>query len=159
MQMPDTIVSTPAVSGTSGTGPLWSGNSVTLDVGQQSRVRNRDVGTAFDALHDGCSITNIKVEITSSKNTALASGSRVVAAFAGVQVDIANITTSPTNYSANGGSGTLPSTLRSGGSNTTGTDYAVNNDGFYPITVTSTGYTITVTYNDNGLPGLIQFSF
>lgn len=162
------IATSPGVSSTSDSvagSANWSGNSVALTDASagnawRSDYRRHAVGTAFDALHDGCVITNIEVKATTSQNAGLNGDVHFTASYAGVVAQESTyVTTTPTVYSNNGGANMEPSKLRSGGVHDEIIVYCYNNSTFYPSTVTITSVTVTVTYTDFGLTGMMQFSF
>lgn len=132
----------------------WSSSTqVTLDPGHGGYIRNFEVGSALDAVHDGCTINSIKVEFTASQSVGLCD-MFAYAEFCGVTASKSPLTTSSTNYSATGGAGTLPSVLRAA----TMKSSAMNNDTYYSSVVNISRPIVTVEYTDNGIPYMLQFS-
>lgn len=133
---------------------VWSTDTtVSLTAGHGGKVRNISVGTAFDAIHDGCEITDITVEFTGHQ----VSFTDLVSAYADfggvVSVLTSGLAHSSTNYSASGGSGTLPSVVRAAEL----TSSCHDNDASLAASVKMSLPTVTVTYTDNGVPHSIFF--
>jgi hypothetical protein len=130
-----------------------SDTTVSLAAYQSACIREFDSGTVLDAVHDGCVVDNIKVEWTGAKSS-FATAIYAYAEFAGVAAYTDTLAPTMTNYSANGGAGTLPSVVRaallySSCRNDDSSDSALVNMSL-PI--------VTVTYTDNGIPYMLQFS-
>lgn len=138
---------------------LWATpTTITLAAQHGGYLRKYVPGLALEALHDGCVITNIKVEFTASY-----SGSPLTAPSAKAQFPVGvagnvqinnHITPSSLLYSANGGAGLAPSVVRAGFMYSN----CFNNDTFYNVGVNMSLPIITITYIDNGLPSMLQFS-
>lgn len=131
----------------------WSSpTNITLGPNQSSCGRNFSPGSALDALHDGCIVSNIRVEFTASKS-GFGVNVSAGASFMGVGPGTTNLTNSSTLYLADGGAGALPSAIRAGtmaSSCRTFDDYSETVGMSIPI--------VTITYIDNGLPSMMQFS-
>ena len=127
--------------------------TVTLAPGHGGYIRYFVVGAALDAVHDGCTITDIKVEFTASQSVGLCD-TFAYASFAGIAASKRPLTSSSVNYSATGGSGTLPSVVRGA----TLASSAMNFDSFYDTVVNISTPIVTITYTDNGIPYMLQFS-
>ena len=130
-----------------------SAQQVTIDPGHGGYHRNFVVGSALDALHDGCTINSIKVEFTASQSVGLCD-TFAYASFAGITASKRPLTSSSVNYSATGGSGTLPSVVRGA----TLESSAMNFDTYYDTVVNISTPIVTITYTDNGIPYMLQFS-
>ena len=138
----------------------WTTNtSVTLAAGHGGFIRKYIPGAALDALHDGCEITNIRVEFTASYSGGVYVTPSAFAYFpygvlGGVQIVDVALTTSPSIYAANGGAGLAPSVVRAAYMYSS----CLNRDDFYSVGVSMSNPLITITYIDNGLPSMMQFS-
>lgn len=125
-----------------------------LAPGYYSYKRRDTAGSQFDALHDLVEITDIKIEMTASHPGGYANMGKVYASFAGIAMDLTMASGSSTLYSANGGAGTLPATIRAANIES----WVQNIDSFYTLQITCSQPLITITYIDNGQPAMLQFS-
>jgi hypothetical protein len=135
----------------------WDGSitQVGLAPGNGGYVRKCDMAVtdAFEALHDGCVVTNIRVEFTGSRSGSYPSV-YAYAQFLSVAAVTSDLAFSNTLYWAEGGAGTLPSAIRAAV-----LESSCRNDGdFYSVTVTMSMPVVTVFYTDNGMPQMMQFS-
>ena len=130
----------------------WTSTTeVTVAPAHGGQVRHYTIGSAFDAIHDGCIITEIQVLFFASKGSAFGPV-YAYASFLGVQAN-ANVTEFFTAYSATGGSGTLPSVVRAGEILSS----CNSDEELYNVTVTMSLPDITITYTDNGVPHTLFF--
>jgi hypothetical protein len=132
----------------------WSSaTTVSIAAGHGGEIREFNSGTALEAVHDGCVVADIKVEFTGSK-VSFATDVFAYAEFAGISVLTYALAASSTNYSANGGAGTLPSVVRAALLYSS----CRNDDASYSASVNMSLPIVTVTYTDNGIPYMLQFS-
>lgn len=130
--------------------PTFTGLTVSRPPGTNSS-HNVAVAPNFDALMDWHEVTNISISMPCSSTPSIAQANQHFnVSFVGLSDSGYN----PGTLSVSGGAGTLPSAIRAG----TLVRETLNNDGFYTSDNTFGTATITVTYNDYGLPGMIQFS-
>ena len=146
-----TGVSSYAVEGPYDT--AWSGTAVSLAPGHGGQTRYYTIGSALNAIHDGCTVDDIKIEFVASKGSAFGPVT-AYATFAGITLSVPSVSASSTAYSANGGAGTLPSVVRAGVMSSS----CLSEETFYTMAVNMSLPTITVTYTDNGIPYMMQFS-
>lgn len=132
--------------------------TITLAAQHGGKIRKYVPGAALDVLHDGCEITNIKIEFTASYSGSVWPAPSASAAFpsgvGGAPQINSSLSTSSLHYSANGGAGLAPSVVRAAYMHSN----CFNNDTFYNVGVNMSLPIITITYIDNGLPSMLQFS-
>lgn len=132
--------------------------TITLAAGHGSYMRKYVPGSALDALHDGCEITNILVQFTASHSGGVYTTPTAFVQFPVGVIGAVGLTTplstSSVLYSANGGAGLAPSVVRAAFMYSD----CYNRDDFYSVGVNMSLPIITITYIDNGLPSMLQFS-
>lgn len=147
-----------AVSGLSNRGgyskPWQPGNTdIVLSQNLGGYVRQYSPGAALNAVHDGCVVDSIKVEFTASQSVGLCD-TEGWASFCGVTASKRALTTSSASYSAIGGAGTLPVSVRTALAESS----CYNYDTFYDTSISMSHPIVTVSYTDNGIPYMLQFS-
>lgn len=121
----------------------------------KSRKFEMSLSNYFDAIHDGCTIDQIKLEFNASISVNQPQRRCTASFTAGLMYINATVNNVNTNYSQTiDGAGITPAMVRNG----TVASACFKDEDFYSAQFSMSFPTVTVWYTDHGMPQMVQFS-